>query len=70
MEVGWRFKREGTWVYLRLIHADVWQKPTQYCKAVTLQSKINKFIKKEKNDFSRWGSHFLIELGGDVAWLE
>ena len=48
MEVGGRFKREGTWVYLWLINADVWQKPTQYCKAVTLQSKINKFIKKGK----------------------
>ena len=27
-EVGRRFKREGTWVYLRLMHVDVWQKPT------------------------------------------
>ena len=25
-----------------LIHADVWQKPTQYCKAIILQFKINK----------------------------
>ena len=36
--------REGTYVYLWLIHADVWQKPTQYCKAIVLQLKIN--IKK------------------------
>ena len=36
--------REGTYVYLWLIHADVWQKPTQYCKAIILQLKIN--IKK------------------------
>ena len=28
-------------IYLWLIHADVWQKPTQYCKAITLQLKIN-----------------------------
>ena len=27
----------------RLIHADVWQKPTQYCKAIFLQLKINEF---------------------------
>ena len=30
--MGWkvegRFKREGTYVYLWLIHVDVWQKPT------------------------------------------
>ena len=25
------------------IHFDVWQKPTQYCKAIILQLKINKF---------------------------
>ena len=30
-EVGGRFKREGTHVYLWLIHVDIWQKPTQYC---------------------------------------
>ena len=28
-EVGKRFKREGTYAYLRLIHVDVWQKKTQ-----------------------------------------
>ena len=37
-----RFRREGTYVYLRLIHVDVWQKPIQYCKAIILQ------LKKEK----------------------
>ena len=35
-EVGGRFKREGTYVHLWLIHVDVWQKPTQYCKAIIL----------------------------------
>ena len=29
--------QEGTYVYLWLIHVDVWQKPTQYCKAIILQ---------------------------------
>ena len=33
-EKGERFKREGTHVYLCLIHVDVRQKPTQYCKAI------------------------------------
>ena len=48
--MGWevvrRFEREGTCVYLWLTHADVWQKPTQYYKAIILQFKINKFKKK------------------------
>ena len=26
-------------VYLWLIHVDVWQKPTQYCKAIIFQLK-------------------------------
>ena len=40
-EVGGRFKREGTYVYLWLIDVDIWQKPTEYCKAIILQLKIN-----------------------------
>ena len=39
-EVGGRFNREGTCVYLWLIHVGVWQTPTQYCKAIILQLKI------------------------------
>ena len=42
-EVGGKFKREDTYVYLWLIHVDVWQKPTKYCKAIILQLKMNKF---------------------------
>jgi len=40
-EVGRRLKRERTYVYLWLIHVDVRQKPTQYCKAIIFQLKIN-----------------------------
>ena len=40
-EVGGRFKREETYVHLWLIRVDVWQKPTQYYKAIILQLKIN-----------------------------
>ena len=36
-EVGRRFKREGAYVYLWLIHVYVWQKLTQYCQAIILQ---------------------------------
>lgn len=42
-EVGGRLEREGTYVYLRRIHVDVWQKVTQNCKATTFQLKINLF---------------------------
>ena len=42
-EVGGRFQGDGMYVYLWLIHADVWQKPTQYCKAIILQLKIKIF---------------------------
>ena len=38
-EVGGRSEREGTYVYLWLIRVAVWQKPTQYCKAIILRLK-------------------------------
>ena len=41
-EVGGGFKREGSSVYLLLVHDDVWQRPIQYCKAIILQLKISK----------------------------
>ena len=45
---GGRFKRERTYVYLWQSHVDVWQKPTQHCKAIILQLKRNKFLKERK----------------------
>ena len=47
--MGGRFRREGTYVYLWLIHVDVWQKSTQYYKAIILPLKINFKIKKIYN---------------------
>ena len=44
-EVGGRFKKERTYVYLCLIHVDVLQKLSQYCKASILQLKIKKKIR-------------------------
>ena len=41
LEMGGRFKREGTFVYLWLIHVDVWRKLTQHCEAIILQLKKN-----------------------------
>ena len=49
-EVEGRFKKEGTHLYLRLIHVAVWQKPTQHYKAVIFQLKISKL--KKKKDWS------------------
>ena len=46
-EVGRRLKREGTYIYLWLIHADIWQKPTQHSKAIVPQLKIKDKTKKE-----------------------
>ena len=44
-----RTGEEGTYVYLWLIHVDVWQKPTQHCKAIILQLKISNFFLKRIN---------------------
>ena len=41
-EAGGRFKREGMYVYLQLIHVIVWQKPTRHCKDIFLQLKNKK----------------------------
>ena len=42
--------REGTYVYLWLIHVDVWQKITKFCKAIILQlkNKVARSGKKKK----------------------
>ena len=44
-EVGEGFRREGTYAYLWLIHADGWQRPTKHYKVITLQLKK---VKKKK----------------------
>ena len=43
-EVRGSFKREGTYIYLWLIHVDVWQKPTKFCKEIILQIKKKYFL--------------------------
>ena len=55
-KVGGKFRREGIYVYLRLIHVDVWQKPTQYCKALIFQLKVNTFFTKKKGKDNRENS--------------
>jgi len=47
-EGGERGFRMGGHVHPWLIHVNVWQKPPQYCKVISLQLKvINSFFKKE-----------------------
>ena len=51
-EMGWGGRWEGgsgwgTHVHPWLIHVNVWQKPPQYCKVISLQLKI--FLKRKKN---------------------
>ena len=54
-EVEGRVKREGTYVYLWLIHVDVWQKSTQYCKTIIFQLKINNNKKKRVDSLDSQG---------------
>ena len=51
-EVGGRFKSKRTYVYLWLIHVDVWQKSTQHWKAIILQLKIK--LSFSKQEACRW----------------
>ena len=41
-DLGREAREGGDIVYLRLIHVVVWQKPTEHCKAIILQLKINR----------------------------
>ena len=51
---GGRFTSEETYTYLWLIHADVWQKPRQHCKAIILQLKKKSIRSNKKNWPSPW----------------
>ena len=55
--MGWGGRWEGgsgwgTRVNPWLIHVNVWQKPLQYCKAISLQ--LIKIIGKKKDKCTRW----------------
>ena len=72
----WEFKSERMCGYLWLIHADVWQKPVQRCKAIILQLKIN--LKNNQTEAPRGISAWTLflrarlgscELDGCYPWL-
>ena len=50
---GRELRREGTYVYLWLIHVDVRQRPIQYCKAIVLQ------LKKRNRSQRNFSSHIM-----------
>ena len=56
LEIFLKVKREGPYVYQWLVHVDIWQKTTKFCKAIILQLKKmthekNK-LKNGKNKYS------------------
>ena len=55
---------EGTYVYLWLTRVDVWQKPTQCCKAITFQLKVN--FKKEMKAKTTYKNRKYIYAWGEV----
>ena len=74
-EMGGRFQREGIYVYLWLIHVEVWQKTTKFCKTkgdfkIQKSFMINVDIDMRKNELKnmklKWTLPFFIEVRG--AW--
>ena len=75
--IGWRGRWEGgsgwgTHVYSWLIHVNVWQKPLQYCKVISLQliKKIKIKIKKNKNKKNKMKKKKRETITGKVILLK
>ena len=64
--MGERFRREGTYAYLWLIHVAVWQKPMRYCKAIILQLKISINFKKKETQKGSTRNH--LDLSSPWNW--
>ena len=63
-EMGWGGRWEGgsgwgTHVHPWLIHVNVWQKPPQYCKVISLQLKF--FLKRKKKFYEKfWAGYEMV----------
>jgi len=64
-EMGGRFKREGIYVYLWLVHVEVWQKTTKFCKAIILQ--LKKKRKRERHPRTDW--EFCVGAVWEAHWV-
>ena len=51
-EVEGRLTRKGTYVYLRLIHVDVWKKSTEYCNYPSIKNNEKIGKKQEQKNLS------------------
>ena len=74
-ETGGRLKREGTYVYLWLIHVELWQKTTKFCKVIVPQLKNKQiFLKEIGLEIShfwegKWTSRFMNSNELQISWL-
>ena len=71
--MGWggRWERGAGWgthVHPWLIHVNVWQKPLQYCKVISLQ--LNKLLSKKKNSavILNFVAVYAIKSKADLHW--
>lgn len=55
---GGRAGQKRTCVYLWLVPADVWQKPTQHCEVTIPQLKVNKKEQKPTHSYSQQPDRF------------
>ena len=58
----------GTHVHPLLIHVNLWQKPPQYCKVISLQLKLKKKKRSTSQVFCRMSRH--LGLCDVFSWLE
>ena len=74
LRVPWKAGRSNQLI-LKLIHVNVWQKPLQYCKIISLQLiKINEIWLKKKNkeispEYSSEGLRLKLQNFGHLMWI-
>ena len=71
--MGWGGRWEGgsgwgTHINPWLIHANVWQKPVQYCKVISLKLIKMKRKKKKKHTHRHREQTYNPQYGGEIGW--